>query len=251
MAIERTPEDKLRSLYRLQLIDSELDQIQILKGELPMEVSDLEDEIAGLQTRVNKLENHIADIDDEIKRHHAKIEEAKILKERYTQQMDEVKNNREYEALTKEIEMQDLDSRLAEKKIGQAEKRKVERQEVLDSTKERLAMKNENLEAKQKELEKIIAKTEKDEKRLRKQSEKAAKEVEERLLKGYTKIRGAYRNGLAVVHVERDACGGCFNYIPPQQQLEIAIRKKILTCEHCGRVLVDENILEENTIASK
>lgn len=250
MAADRTAEEKLRSLYNLQLIDSQLDEIQVLKGELPIEVSDLEDEIVGLETRINKLNNHIEDLNTDVANHQATIEEAKILKERYTQQMDEVKNNREYEALTKEISMQELNAKLAEKKINETKRSIEERNEVLAETQKRLDAKKENLDVKKVELDKIIAKTEKDENRLRKQSEKAAKTVEERLLKGYTKIRNAYRNGKAVVHVERDACGGCFNYIPPQQQLEIALRKKIITCEHCGRVLVDEHILEESTTES-
>lgn len=236
--------EKLKQLYELQLIDSEVDQIAILKGELPMEVSDLEDEIVGLETRTNKLVASIDDFNSEISRHQANLKEAETLIERYEKQMDNVKNDREYGALQKELEIQKLEIQLSEKKIKEINLLVATKEETRKATQEKLDQKKKDLEAKKVELEKIIEKTEKETDKLLKKSEKAKKNIEERLLKAYSKVRNAYRNGLAVVTVERDACGGCFNQIPPQVQLEIAMRKKIIACEHCGRILVDNNILE-------
>lgn len=237
---EKSAADKLKELYDLQQIDSKIDQIEVLKGELPMEVADLEDELAGLDTRIGRLENQVKDLQGDIGKHEATIAEAKALIERYTKQMDNVKNNREYEALMKETELQNLEIQLANKKIGGLEKELEAKKETLQATIERRESKAKDLEVKRVELQQIIEKTEKEEKSLRKQSEKARKNIEERLLRSYDKIRHTYRNGLAVVTVERDSCGGCFNHIPPQQQLEISQRKKILACEHCGRILVDD-----------
>lgn len=236
--------EKLKQLYELQLIDSEIDQIAILKGELPMEVSDLEDEIAGLETRVNKLAANIEDHEFEISKHQSNLKEAEALIARYEKQMDNVKNDREYSALQKELEIQKLEIQLSEKKSREIKAIISNKDETLKATQERLDQKKKELEVKKVELEKIIEKTEKETEKLLKKSEKAKKNVEERLLKAYMKVRGAYRNGLAVVTVERDACGGCFNQIPPQVQLEIAMSKKIIACEHCGRVLVSKHILE-------
>ena len=234
--------ERLRQLYTLQTNDSKIDEIQILKGELPIEVSDLEDEIVGLQTRINKLTEKVAEIDGEISNHNANIKESQILMERYEKQLDEVKNNREFEALTKEIEMQKLEIQLSEKKIGAVNGLKETKALTLQEAQERFDQKQENLDSKKVELEKIIEKTDAEEKKLRKASEKVRQDVEARLLRSYDRIRARYRNGLAVVDVQRDSCGGCFNRIPPQVQIEIGTYKNIMACEHCGRVLVDEVI---------
>lgn len=242
MAKEFSVVEKLRHLYQLQQIDSKIDEIQILRGELPIEVSDLEDEIAGLETRVNRLKNTVDGLEGEVNRHRANISEAENLITRYNTQLDNVKNNREYEALVKELELQKLEIQLSEKKIKQAQGDIENKAETLRATEERRDRKAKELEAKKVELEEIIVKTEKEEKVLKEKSEKARVNVEDRLIKAYDRIRANYRNGLAVVTVERNSCGGCFNKIPPQVQLEIAMRKKIIVCEHCGRVLVDDNI---------
>lgn len=240
---EQTITEKLKDLYDLQQIDSQLDEIQILKGELPVEVSDLEDEIAGFDTRIEKLQGAIKDLETEVSRHHSNIKDAESLILKYNKQLDSVKNNREYEALTKEIELQELEIKLSEKRIRETKMNIEARQETLTAAEERKSSKVKDLDAKKVELEKIIEKTEKEEDKLTKQTEKARKKIEDRLLLAYDKIRKTYRNGLAVVTVERDSCGGCFNQIPPQMQLEISLSKKIIACEHCGRVLVDEAVI--------
>ena len=237
--------DKLKQLFNLQLIDSNIDQIQVLKGELPIEVSDLEDEIAGLQKRINRLNDGIAEIDKEISAHNANISESTILIERYEKQLDAVKNNREFEALTKEIELQKLEIQLSEKKIGDSNRSKEVKTASLTEATEKLDIKQKNLDVKQVELEKIIEKTNKQEADLKSQSDKAKAAIEERLIKAYNRVRARYRNGLAVVTVERDSCSGCFNRIPPQLQIEIGHYKNIVACEHCGRVLVDNDIADK------
>lgn len=240
--IDLTVENKLRQLFALQEIDSELDQIGILKGELPIEVSDLEDEIAGLETRQNKLQDAVGEVEHEIAKHQANITEAQTLEERYKKQLDEVKNNREFDALSKEIELQGLEVQLSEKKIREAQAQISGKQEILQEVTDRINGRKNDLEIKKVELEKIIAKTERQERKLMKASKAAQKGIEERLIKAYTKIRERYRNGMAVVSVKRDSCGGCYNKIPPQMQLEIGMRRKVMVCEHCGRVLVDSEI---------
>jgi len=239
---DRTVAEKLAKLYELQVIDSNLDDIQVLKGELPMEVSDLEDEIAGLETRIGRLQSSVDDIEGQIKHLDGTMKDANTAIEKYQRQMDQVKNNREYEALQKEIELQNLDIQLSEKKQGEYRVSLEAKQHTLDAANERLEQRTADLERKKVELEKIVAKTEKEERKLKKQSDAARKSIEERLLKAYDKIRGSYRNGLAVVGTERQSCGGCFNQVPPQTRLEIGMHKKILACEHCGRILVDEDI---------
>ncbi len=241
-AKEQSIADKLRGLHALQQIDSKLDEIAILKGELPMEVSDLEDEISGLNTRLKKLEGSIAEIDLEIARHNNNIKEAEALIARYEKQLDNVKNNREFDALTKEIELQKLEIQLSQKKIREATVNKEGKVETQGGIADKLEHRLKDVDAKKVELQKIIEKTEKEEAKLAKDSEKARKGIEDRLLVSYDKIRKTYRNGLAVVTVARGACGGCFNRIPPQMQIEIGVMKKIIACEHCGRVLVDEQI---------
>ena len=238
----KTIEERLKALYDLQTIDSKIDEIKILKGALPIEVSDLEDEIEGLETRINKLNKQLEEIEDNISKHKENIKTSETLIERYNKQLDDVKNNREYEALTKEIELQSLEIQLSEKRIREATAQKESKAEVLESTTERKDSKAKDLVQKKEELEKIIEKTDKEEKTLNGKSDKARKNIEERMLKYYDKTRNAYRNGLAVVTYRRGSCGGCFNRIPPQLQIEIGNRKEIITCEHCGRVLVDHEI---------
>lgn len=242
---ELTVEEKLTEMYELQSIDSELDQIEILKGELPIEVNDLEDEIEGLTKRVKRLKDTIHEMEEDNARQTTNIKEAQALIERYNKQLDDVKNNREYEALSKELELQSLEIELSEKRIRDDVAKIDAKKEVLEEASKRLANKQETLDLKKGELDKIISKTEKDEKKLEKQSEKQRAKIESRLLKAYDKVRSSYRNGLAVVTVERNSCGGCFNKIPPQTQLEISLMNKIIVCEHCGRVLVDQSIAGE------
>lgn len=239
---ETTVEQKLNQLYAIQLIDSEIDQISNLKGALPMEVSDLEDDITGLETRIAKLTEAMDDFKSTISSHQANIKESENHIVRYQKQLDDVKNNREYEALTKEIEMQNLEIQLSNKKIKELEIQVEAKEEVRTEAEGRLDSKNKDLEVKKVELEKIIAKTEKEEAKLLKQSDKLKKDVDDRLMKAYNRIRSRYQNKLAVVPVEREACGGCFNRVPPQVRIEISARKNIIACEHCGRVLVDEEL---------
>lgn len=241
-----TVEEKLTGLYELQSIDSELDTIEVLKGELPIEVNDLEDEIEGLTKRAKRLTDTIGEMEEDNNRQSTNIKEAQALIERYNKQLEDVKNNREYEALSKELELQTLEIELSEKRIKD-DKAKIEaKKEVLETAQARLDEKKEIFELKKGELDKIITKTEKDEKRLESQSEKQREKIEPRLMKAYDKVRSSYRNGLAVVTVERNSCGGCFNKIPPQTQLEISLMNKVIVCEHCGRILVDQSITSES-----
>ncbi|MEZ4910518.1 MAG: C4-type zinc ribbon domain-containing protein [Saprospiraceae bacterium] len=237
--------DKLKLLYNLQQVDSKLDEISVIKGELPMEVSDLEDEISGLGLRLKKLENALAEMDREVSQYNNYIKESETLIARYEKQLDNVKNNREFDALTKEIELQKLEIQLSQKKSREATANKESKVDSMQGIKEKFDERNKDLETKKVELAKIIEKTEKEETKLRKESDKARKDIEERLLVSYDKIRKAYRNGLAVVTVSRGACGGCFNRIPPQMQIELGAMKKIIACEHCGRVLVDDTIAHQ------
>lgn len=242
-AKDMTVPQKLKALYELQLIDSKVDEIQTLKGELPVEVQDLEDDIAGLETRINSLDDSISELEKTIAKYRNDIKTAEELIMKYNKQQDNVKNNREYEALTKEIELQKLDIQLANKRIREAEISIQNKNATKESAVNRLQKKHNDLLIKKKELEKIVAETDKEEEKLNKKADRIRKKIEPRLLKGYDKIRNAYRNGLSVVTIERDSCGGCYNKIPPQVQLEIGMRKKVNTCEHCGRVLVDHGIL--------
>ncbi len=236
---ELSVDEKLKQLWDLQQIDSKIDKIQILKGELPIEVKDLEDEIEGLNTRLKNSQDELTELDEEIKNRKNAKSLAKELITRYEKQQNNVKNNREYDALSKEIELQKLEIQLSEKKMNDATAKLEAKQRVIEETEKVIAEREKNLKAKKKELDKIIEETEKEEKELQKESDKQQKKVEERLLKAYTRIRGAYKNGLAVVAVLRDACGGCYAKIPPQRQVEIRQRKRIITCEHCGRILID------------
>ena len=237
-------EEKLTSLVTLQKIESKLDEIQILKGELPMEVSDLEDEITGLHSRQTRVEEEINGINEFINQKKELIKESEALVKKYEKQSTNVKNSREFEAINKEIEMQQLEVKLAEKHIKDANEEIAEKVVVLDKAKKNIAAKEGVLSTKKGELEKIIAGTEKEETHFNKLSATAREKVEERLLNSYDRIRKNYRNGLGVVPVERDACGGCFNAIPPQRQSEIRQRKKIIVCENCGRILVDRDLFD-------
>ena len=245
MAKELTVPEKLKQLYSLQQVDSKLDEIKVMKGELPMEVQDLEDDIEGLQIRIKKLEGSIDDLNSEISKHEANIKESEALIEKYNRDLDNVKNNREFDALNKEIEMQKLEIQLSEKKIREGKGSKQNKEEGLAKYQERIQKRKSDLERKKEELSTILGKTEKEEEKLLKQSVAARNGIEERLLKAYDKTRKAYRNGIAVATISREACGGCFNKIPPQKQIEIGIMKTILPCEHCGRILVDENFVAE------
>ncbi|HEY5406761.1 MAG TPA: C4-type zinc ribbon domain-containing protein [Ginsengibacter sp.] len=235
-------EEKLSSLVKLQKIDSKLDGLQILKGELPIEVSDLEDEIAGLNARQNRIEEEMNGIQQFIEDKKTLIKDSQELIKKYEKQSDNVKNNREFEAVNKEIEMQTLEVKLAEKHIKDATEDIAEKAKQLELAKKAVGTKEGNLKGKKGELEKIIGETDKEEKNYNKQAAAAREQVDERLLVSYDRIRKNYRNGLAVVPVERDSCGGCFNAIPPQKQSDIKQRKKIIVCENCGRILVDDEL---------
>jgi len=244
---ELTMADKLDQLAELQSIHSKIDQIQILKGELPIEVADLEDEIAGMQTRLQKIEKDIATAQELITTRKNTIKEAQTLITKYERQLDTVKNNREFDALSKEIELQRLDIQISEKKIREANF-SIESSEIaLAELKGKIEQKTANLDGKKSELSHIVAETEKEEQELAAKAQSIEEKVDDKLLAAYRRIRRTYRNGLAVVSVERNACGGCFGKIPPQTQAEIKLKKKITTCEHCGRLLTDVNESEEET----
>ncbi len=231
-------EEKLDALYALQKIDSELDQIHRLKGELPMEVADLEDEIVGLGKRLDRINEEIAVFEKEISDKKNKKKEAEALIAKYNKQQSNVKNNREFDALTKEIELQNLEVQIAEKRMREADEKIQVQKKFLEESEELVEKRKVDLEAKKVELDKIIAKTEKEEAKLNRERNKQIKLFEERLLKAYNRIRNKYKNGLAVATIERESCSGCFNKIPPQVQLEIAGKKRIIQCENCARVLV-------------
>jgi len=244
---DSTPEEKLRALYDLQIIDSRIDKIRQVRGELPLEVQDLEDEVAGLTTRIEKIEEEINDVNNSVNEKKNTIEEAKAAIKKYTEQQNKVRNNREFDSLSKEIEFQELEIQLAEKRIKEFKAQIEHKKEVFDSSKANLDDRVAALDSKRNDLNEITAETEKEEGILIKQSEKAAGVVDDRLLIAYKRIRGASKNGLAVVPVERGASGGSYIKIPPQRQLDIASRKKIIVDEHSGRILVDLELAEEET----
>lgn len=244
-AAVKSTKEIVETLYTLQLIDSKIDEIQIMKGELPIEVSDLEDEIVGLQKRTERLSSSIDEIKNEVARHEANIKESNMLQERYEKQLDDVKNNREYNALSKEIELQKLEVQLSEKRIKETSEKLASKEETLTAATAKLDDRKKDLDAKKVELEKILEKTNKEEKKLLNQSKKAQANIDERLLTSYKRIRERYRNGLAVVTIKRDACGGCFNRIPPQIKIEVGLYKETIACEHCGRVLIDDELAEK------
>lgn len=238
-------EDKLRSIYTLQLIDSSIDKIRTIRGELPLEVQDLEDEIVGLTTRKENIDTEIETLQQNISDRKNMIVEANDIIEKYKKQQGNVRNNREFDSLSKEIEFQELEIQLCEKKIKEFKFKIESKEEVLKEAAERLGVKQDLLDQKKKELDEIISETENEEAILLEKSEKEAKGIDERLLRTYRRIRGGAKNGLAVVPVERGASGGSFISIPPQRQIEIAARKKIIYDEHSGRILIDAEMAEE------
>ena len=240
---EVTIEKKLIALYNLQQVDSQVDKIRIIRGELPLEVQDLEDEIAGLETRVDNYIQETLVMDKSITDKKNAIRDALVLIKKYEDQQMNVRNNREYDSLTKEIEYQNLEIQLSEKRIKEYLAGLELKKEEIDSFQQVLQDRKNDLEIKRNELDDIIAETEKEENDLIKISEENRQFIEDRLLMAYTRIRKIARNGLAVVQIERDACGGCFNKIPPQHQLDIRMHKKIIVCEYCGRILVDDGIV--------
>ena len=248
---EVSVEQKLTALYNLQQIDSQIDKIKIVRGELPLEVEDLEDEIAGLETRIANFQKEKEKFEQFIKDKKEAIKESNALIKKYSEQQMNVRNNREYDSLTKEIEFQNLEIQLAEKKIKEAQFRIEGIEADMEQAKEKLEVRRQDLEAKKSELTGIIAETEKEEQELVRKSQENEKYIEERLLTAYKRIRKNARNGLAVVKIERDACGGCFNKIPPQHQLDIKLHKKIIVCEYCGRILVDDEIAAKAGEAQK
>lgn len=242
---EVTVEERLRALYDLQLIDSRIDEIRNVRGELPLEVRDLEDEVAGLNMRLEKLVSSLAVIDNDIAGKKNLIEESKSLMKKYSEQQKNVRNNREYNSLTKEIEFQELEIELAEKHIKEFKVQIEQKKEVIAETKDRLKERETHLKHKKSELNAILAETEKEEKALIQKSEDYKEQIEDRLVAAYKRIRNNVKNGLAVVPIERGASGGSFFTIPPQVQVEIASRKKVITDEHSGRILVDAELAEE------
>ncbi|MBP9847961.1 MAG: hypothetical protein RSE15_05395 [Flavobacterium sp.] len=242
---EISVEDKLRALYALQLVDSKIDEIRNVRGELPLEVEDLEDEVAGLSTRLDKLKSDLETIDEQIKEKKNAIDEHKAAIKKYLEQQKNVRNNREFNSLTKEVEFQELEIQLAEKHIKEMKASIEHRKEVIAQTKEKLDGKQTHLKHKKAELSDIMAETEKEENFLSSKSEELRGQIEERLIAAYDRIRNSVRNGLAVVSIERGASAGSFFTIPPQTQMEIAARKKIITDEHSGRILVDGVLADE------
>ena len=242
---EISVEDKLRALYALQLVDSKIDEIRNVRGELPLEVEDLEDEVAGLSTRLDKLKSDLETIDEQIKEKKNAIDEHKAAIKKYLEQQKNVRNNREFNSLTKEVEFQELEIQLAEKHIKEMKASIEYRKEVIAQTKEKLDGKQTHLKHKKAELSDIMAETEKEENFLTSKSEELRGQIEERLIAAYDRIRNSVRNGLAVVSIERGASAGSFFTIPPQTQMEIAARKKIITDEHSGRILVDGVLADE------
>jgi len=242
---EVTVEQKLRALYDLQLIDSRVDEIKNVRGELPLEIDDLEDEIVGLNKRLSNLDEDVANLKNDIATKKLNIDEAKALMKKYNEQQKSVRNNREFNSISKEVEYQDLEVQLAEKRIKEFKVKVEQKNEIIEATKETIAKKNDQLKHKSDELEDIMKDTVKEEALLIKKSEEYAKLIDENLLKAYNRIRTNVRNGLAVVSIDRGASGGSFFTIPPQRQAEIASRKKIITDEHSGRILVDGALAEE------
>jgi predicted nucleic acid-binding Zn-ribbon protein len=240
--MEKTVEQKLQALYELQSIHTQIDKIRQIRGELPVEVADLEDDVAGLETRIQKIKTELDDLEDAIVTRKNTIKEAGAAIKKYEAQLNEVKNNREYEAISKEVEIQGLDIQVSEKKIKEFGFEIVTKTEVYEKAIADLDGRKKDLEIKQAELSVITSETQKEEEDLSKKAAKAETQIEERLLFAYHRLRGNAKNGLAVVTIQRDSCSGCFNQIPPQRQSDIRQHKKIIVCEHCGRILVDEAI---------
>jgi len=243
--MEQTVEQKLKALFELQTVHTKIDKIRQVRGELPMEVADLEDDVEGLETRIQKIKMELDDLEDAIVTRKNLIRDAQANIKKYETQLNEVKNNREYDAITKEIEIQGLDIQVSEKKIKEFGYEITTKTQVYEKALADLDGRRADLDAKKAELGTITAETEKEENELVSEADKASKGIEERLLIAYNRLRGNAKNGLAVVTIQRDSCSGCFNQIPPQRQSDIRQRKKIIVCEHCGRILVDEQMALE------
>ena len=241
-ATELSVEEKLQNLYQLQCMLSEIDKIKTLRGELPLEVEDLEDEIAGLQTRIEKSKDEIADLRRKINELKGKIEEANSKLNNYKEHLNNVANNREYDLLNKEIEFQTLEVELCEKRIREAQNLEKNKTEILTRSEQNLEERSQDLELKKNELDEIVAETKAEEEKLRDRAKGLELSIEPRLLLAFKRIRKNSRNGLGIVYVQRDACGGCFAKIPPQRQLDIRMRKKVIVCEYCGRILIDPEL---------
>ncbi|MBQ7942013.1 MAG: hypothetical protein IJ328_06375 [Muribaculaceae bacterium] len=239
---ELTVEERLKALYALQTTLSEVDRIKTLRGELPLEVQDLEDEVAGLETRIQNYKNDIAGLADGINKQNREIAEANALIEKYTSQQDNVRNNREYDFLSKEIEYQHLNIELANKRINEFNQQIEAKKSDVAVAEEHLADRNHILNEKKSELEQIVSETKQEEEKLREQAKKLENKIEPRLLAAFKRIRKNARNGLGVVYIQRNACGGCFNRIPAQRQAEIKMHKKIIVCEYCGRIMIDPEL---------
>ena len=239
---ELTVEERLKALYALQTTLSEVDRIKTLRGELPLEVQDLEDEVAGLETRIQNYKNDLDSLADGINKQNREIAEAKALIEKYTSQQDNVRNNREYDFLSKEIEYQHLNIELANKRINEFNQQIEAKKNDVAAAEEHLADRNHILSEKKSELEQIVSETKQEEEKLREQAKKLENKIEARLLTAFKRIRKNARNGLGVVYIQRNACGGCFNRIPAQRQAEIKMHKKIIVCEYCGRIMIDPEL---------
>lgn len=237
--------EKLKALYKLQCIDIEIHKIETLRGELPLEVQDLEDEIAGLETRLSKIKNEIKELENEISMKRTEILNAQSMIKKYEEQQMNVRNNREFESISKEIEYQHLEIELCEKRIREFTGMIKQNQDILDRTENNANEKKADLAHKQTELDSIIAETKVEEERIKKVREEVTKLIEERLLGAYTRIQNNVRNRLAVVTFDRESCGGCFNAIPPQRMVDIRHHKKIIDCEYCGRVLIDPETAQD------
>ena len=235
-------EERLKTLYQLQTTLSGIDEKRALRGELPLEVQDLEDEIEGLNTRIEKIQNEIADYEQAVVQKKGEIETAKASVERYKTQLNDVKNNREYDMLSKEIEFQSLEIELCNKKIKEAASKVEEKKAELAQNQETMDDRKQALELKKNELEEIMEETRAEEEKLKLKAKDLELKIEPRLLTSFKRIRKNARNGLGIVYVQRDACGGCFNKIPPQRQLDIKMHKKIIVCEYCGRILIDPEL---------
>ncbi|EHQ27298.1 zinc ribbon domain-containing protein [Mucilaginibacter paludis] len=243
--MEQTVEQKLKALYDLQTIHTKVDKIRQVRGELPMEVSDLEDDVAGLETRIEKIKSELDDLEDSIVTRKNLIRDAQANTKKYEAQLNDVKNNREYDAISKEIEIQGLDIQVSEKKIKEYGFEIATKTQIYEKAVADLEERQKDLDIKKAELDTITAETQKEEQDLLALADKAKENIEERLLIAYTRLRQNAKNGLAVVTIQRDSCSGCFNQIPPQRQSDIRQRKKIIVCEHCGRILVDEQMALE------
>jgi len=242
---EITVKEKLKALYDLQVVVSEIDKIKTLRGELPLEVQDLEDEIAGLETRIENFRAEIKECDDIASGKKQDIENSKALMIKYKEQQDNVRNNREFDFLSKELEFQGLEIEFAEKKIREAEALSKTKSEEMIAAEDHISERRKDLELKQEELEEIISETRTEEDNLREKAKEIETHIEPRLLMAFKRIRKSARNGLSVVSVQRDACGGCFNKIPPQRQMDIRMGKKIIVCEYCGRIMIDSDLKNE------